>query len=143
VRVNAASLEAEAGVPVQPSTESASFEYETVNTFESLQAWLDRLHDAELVALDTETCQGLGAMECSLVGISLAVEPGRACYIPLAHRGPDVQPEGQLPQDEVLARLKPWLENPRAAKLLHHAKFDTHALANAGIRLQGIVHDTM
>ncbi len=143
IRVNASARQAEAEVELQPATTTASIDYQTITTWEQLDAWLQRIEAAELVALDTETCGGLGALECQLVGLSLAVEPGQACYIPLAHRGPDVGPEAQLPMDKVLEKLRPWLENPKAAKLLHHAKFDTHALANAGIRLEGIVHDTM
>ncbi|AZV93147.1 DNA polymerase I [Bordetella sp. J329] len=115
-------------------------EYETVTTPEQLQAWVDRINQAELVALDTETTS-LDAMQARLVGLSLAVRPGQACYIPVAHRGPD-QPE-QLPLAQVLDALRPWLEDPSKAKLLHHAKYDTHVLANEGVRLLGVRHDTM
>ena len=115
--------------------------YEAVTTWESFEAWMARLKAADLVALDTETTS-LDSMQAQIVGLSLAVEPGHACYIPLAHRGPDAQSQ-QLPKDEVLARLKPWLEDPKASKLLHHAKYDSHVFANAGIHLAGIAHDTM
>src|SRR5690606_5081854 len=71
----------------------------------------------------------------------LSIEPGKACYIPVGHRGPDqVQ---QLPRQEVLERLRPWLENPDAPKLLHNAKYDAHVLLNEGVRLAGITEDTM
>jgi DNA polymerase-1 len=80
-------------------------------------------------------------MQAQLVGISFSVKPGEACYIPLTHRYGGVP--DQLPLDQVLARLKPWLENPDAAKLLHNAKYDTHVFANAGVALKGVVHDTM
>jgi DNA polymerase-1 len=92
------------------------------------------------VALDTETTS-LDQMQARLVGLSLAVEPGVACYIPVAHRGPDGAT--QLPKAEVLARLKPWLEDAARAKLLHHAKYDAHVFANEGIKLAGIAEDTM
>ncbi|MGO3742463.1 DNA polymerase I [Kerstersia sp.] len=121
----------------QPAVEA---DYETVTTPEQLQAWVERINQAELVALDTETTS-LDAMQARLVGLSLAVRPGQACYIPVAHRGPD-QPE-QLPLAQVLEALRPWLENPAKAKLLHHAKYDTHVLANEGVRLLGVKHDTM
>jgi len=127
---------AEASPPVPAETL-----YETVTTWEAFEAWLARIRAAELVALDTETT-ALDPLRAQIVGLSLAVEPGRACYIPLAHRGPDASSQ-QLPKDEVLTRLKPWLEDNKAAKLLHHAKYDSHVFANVGIRLAGITHDTM
>jgi DNA polymerase I len=114
--------------------------YETVLTWEDFDRWMQRIAAAELVALDTETTS-LDAMQASLVGLSLAVEPGHACYIPVAHRGPDAVQ--QLPKGEVLARMKPWLEDARARKLLHHAKYDSHVLANEGIALDGVAEDTM
>jgi DNA polymerase-1 len=80
-------------------------------------------------------------MQARLVGISFAVEPGVACYIPVAHRGPEAGE--QLPKDQVLQRLRFWLEDPSAPKLLHNAKYDAHVLANEGIRLAGVAEDTM
>ncbi|MCK9510490.1 MAG: DNA polymerase I [Pigmentiphaga sp.] len=121
----------------------ADVRYDTVADWETFDDWLERLRAAELVAIDTETAGGLGAMQMRLVGISLATEPGRGCYIPLAHRYAGLAQDAQLPMAEVLERLRPWLEDDNAAKLLHHAKFDTHAFANAGIALRGIRHDTM
>src|SRR5690606_23322093 len=67
--------------------------------------------------------------------------PGAACYIPLAHRGPDRVE--QLPREAVLERLRAWLENPSANKLLHNAKYDSHVFLNEGVALAGIVEDTM
>jgi len=116
--------------------------YECVTTWAAFDDWLARIRAAELVALDTETT-ALAALRGQLVGLSLAVAPGQACYIPLAHRGPGVDAQLQLPKDEVLARLRPWLEDKQAPKLLHHAKYDAHMFANVGIRLAGIAHDTM
>jgi DNA polymerase-1 len=98
------------------------------------------LQSAELVALDTETTS-LDEMRAEIVGVSFSVEQGKAAYIPLAHSYPDAP--AQLPRDEVLARLKPWLENPQHAKLGQHVKYDRHVFANHGIEVQGYVHDTL
>lgn len=143
VRVAALSAQQEDSGGLHLIQDDGAVEYETVDTWEKFDDWLRRIEQADLVALDTETTGGLGALECRLVGLSLSVRPGQGCYIPLAHRGPDAASHPQLPMQEVLQRLRPWLENPDAPKLLHHAKFDTHALANAGIRLAGVMHDTM
>jgi DNA polymerase-1 len=114
--------------------------YETVLTRDALDAWVARIEAAPLAAIDTET-DSLDAMVASIVGISLSVAPGEAAYIPLGHNyagAPD-----QLPIDEVLARLKPWLENESAPKVGQNIKYDAHVLANAGIAVRGYVHDTM
>jgi DNA polymerase-1 len=115
-------------------------QYQMVTDWAMLDDWLARVSSAQCVALDTETT-ALEAMQARLVGISLSVEPGVACYIPVAHRGADAQE--QLPRTEVLARMKAWLEDPRPTKLLHHAKYDTHVFANEGIDLRGVADDTM
>src|SRR5690606_7520890 len=114
--------------------------YETINDWADFDRWLNVITSADLVALDTETTS-LDPMQASLVGLSLSVEPGVACYIPVAHRGPDHTP--QLPKQQVLDRLRPWLQNPNASKLLHNAKYDTHVLMNEGIALAGVTEDTM
>jgi DNA polymerase I len=114
--------------------------YDTVLSWEQFDAWLARLRAAPLVALDTET-DSLEPMLARIVGISFSVQPGEAAYIPLRHAGPDA-PE-QLPLDEMLARLKPWLEDEAAAKLGQNLKYDTHVFANHGIALRGVRHDTM
>ena len=114
--------------------------YETVLTDAQLDAWLARISEAELTALDTETTS-LDPMAAEIVGISLSVEPGRACYIPVAHvyaGAPD-----QLARDHVLARMRPWLESPRHAKVGQNLKYDTHVFENHGIRLAGVAHDTL
>jgi DNA polymerase-1 len=114
--------------------------YDTVLTTESLDAWIARIEAAPLTAIDTET-DSLDAMRAQLVGISLSVTPGQAAYIPLRHSyagAPD-----QLPIDRVLARLRPWLEDARAAKLGQNIKYDSHVFENAGITVRGYVHDTM
>ncbi len=113
--------------------------YETVVTMADLERWCERIAAASLVALDTETTS-LAYMRAELVGISLAVTPGEAAYIPLAHRYPGAP--DQLGRDVVLARLKPWLESA-APKVGHHLKYDAHIFLNHGIVLRGIEHDTM
>jgi DNA polymerase-1 len=114
--------------------------YETVLTWPQFDAWLARIEAAELTALDTETTS-LGSFEARIVGVSLSVKVGEACYIPLAHTAPGVA--DQLPRAEVLARLKPWLEAVDRRKVLQNAKYDQHVFANHGIALAGIAHDTM
>ncbi|WP_286893045.1 DNA polymerase I [Achromobacter sp. UBA2119] len=118
----------------------ATLDYRIISDWAAFDAWMELMQQASLVALDTETTS-LDEMQARLVGLSMSVAPGVACYIPVAHRGPDGAV--QLPKDEVLARLKPWLEDPARAKLLHHAKYDTHVFANEGIRLAGAAEDTM
>ena len=126
----------------EPSTpqEAIAVIYETVLTWPQFDAWLAKIEAAELTALDTETTS-LDSFDARIVGISLSVEVGEACYIPLAHSGPGVV--DQLPREEVLARLKPWLEAGERKKVLQNAKYDQHIFANHGITLAGIAHDTM
>ncbi|MFO0107373.1 MAG: DNA polymerase I [Burkholderiales bacterium] len=114
--------------------------YDTVLDWAAFDAWLARIEQAPLTAIDTETTS-LDAMRAEIVGISLSVTPGEAAYIPLAHNGPGA-PE-QLPLAEVLAKLKPWLENPARLKLGQNVKYDRHVLANHGIEVHGYAHDTM
>ena len=115
-------------------------EYETVFTAAQLDDWLARLAAAEDFAFDTET-DSLDYMKARIVGVSFAVEPGRAAYVPLAHQDPDA-PQ-QLGLEETLAQLKPLLEDPGKGKIGHHLKYDMHVLANHGVALQGIRYDTM
>jgi len=114
--------------------------YDTVLTWDAFDRWLAKVQAAELVALDTETTS-LDDMRAEIVGISFSVTPGEAAYIPLAHNYPDAP--DQLLRDEVLAKLKPWLENPAHKKLGQHIKYDRHVFANHGIEVQGYAHDTM
>jgi DNA polymerase-1 len=114
--------------------------YETVTTLPALEAWLKRIQAAALTALDAET-DSLDAIRANLIGIALSIEPGEAAYIPLRHSYAGA-PE-QLPLDEVLARLQPWLEDPTKPKLGQHTKYDTHVFANLGIAVRGYVHDTL
>ncbi len=123
-----------------PPAAPSEVRYETVFTWEQFEHWLKKIENATLTALDTETTS-LDSFTARIVGISLSVTPGEACYIPLAHNGPGVAE--QLPRDEVLAKLKPWLENTERQKVLQNAKYDQHVFANHGIALAGIAHDTM
>ncbi|WHZ12387.1 MAG: DNA polymerase I [Burkholderiaceae bacterium] len=121
-------------------THAIATEYVTILDWATFDDWLAQIEAAELVAIDTETTS-LDEMRAELVGISFSVTPGRAAYLPLRHDGPDA-PE-QLRFDAVLARLKPWLENPAKKKLGQHIKYDRHVFANHGIEEQGYAHDTM
>ncbi|MYN29635.1 DNA polymerase I [Duganella levis] len=114
--------------------------YETVSTDEQLDQWIARINAAELTAVDTETTS-LEPMTAQLVGISLSVKAGEACYIPVAHAYQGV-PE-QLEREHVLARLKPWLEDATKLKVGQNLKYDSHIFANHGVSLQGIHHDTL
>ena len=125
-------------IPARPATKTAN--YETVLTEDALDAWLARLRAAEFFAFDTETTS-LDYMQAKIVGVSFAVTPGEAAYVPLAHDYPGA-PE-QLLRDHVLAKLKPLLEDPARAKLGHNLKYDMSVLANHGITLAGIRYDTM
>jgi DNA polymerase-1 len=114
--------------------------YDTVQTWEQFDAWLEKINAAELTAFDSETTS-LDPMTAQIVGLSFSVEPGHAAYVPLAHRGPDVPV--QLPRDEVLAKLKPWLESAEHKKVGQHMKYDEQVLANYGIEMRGVEHDTL
>ena len=132
--------------------------YETLLSDADLQRWLDKLRDAELICLDTETTS-LDPMQARLVGLSFAVlpqpasgqfelrlhdapgEPATAAYLPLAHAYAGAP--AQLPLVDVLSRLKPILEDPRRAKLGQNLKYDWHVLMNHDIQLQGLAHDTL
>ncbi|MBC7648596.1 MAG: DNA polymerase I [Vitreoscilla sp.] len=122
--------------PKQPST----LVWDTIFTWEAFDTWLAKLQAADLVALDTETTS-IDEMRAEIVGISFSIKPGEAAYIPLTHDYPDAP--AQLPRDEVLAKLKPWLEDPTKYKLGQHIKYDLHVFANHGIEVQGYAHDTM
>jgi DNA polymerase I len=114
--------------------------YDTVQTWEQFDAWLEKINAAELTSFDTETTS-LDPMTAQIVGLSLSVEAGHAAYVPLAHRGPDAPV--QLPRDEVLAKLKPWLESAGHKKVGQHLKYDEQVLANYGIEMRGVEHDTL
>jgi DNA polymerase-1 len=123
------------GEPVKVSTH-----YETVFTDEQLDKWIALIDAAPLTAVDTETTS-LEPMTAQMVGISLSVEPGVACYIPVAHSYQGAP--RQLEREHVLARLKPWLEDATKLKVGQNLKYDSHIFANHGVSLQGIHHDTL
>ncbi len=130
--------------PEEPTLPTASramaLAYDTVLTWDAFDAWLGKVSAADLVALDTETTS-LDEMRAEIVGISFSITPGEAAYIPLTHDYPDAP--AQLPLDDVLAKLKPWLEDGTKLKLGQHVKYDRHIFANHGIEVQGYAHDTM
>ena len=117
-----------------------SRDYATISDEHELKRWLARLEQAPLAAFDTETTS-LDPLTAQLVGMSFAVEPGKAAYVPLAHDYAGA-PE-QIGVRAALAILKPWLENARYPKLGQNAKYDQHVLANQGVSLAGVVHDTL
>jgi DNA polymerase-1 len=119
---------------------TAPVRYETLFTEADLRRWLDDLEAAELVSFDTETTS-LDPMQARLVGMSFATVAGHAAYLPLAHNYAGA-PQ-QLGVEAALAVLKPWLENARHRKLGQNLKYDEHVLANHGVALRGIAHDTL
>ena len=119
---------------------SAEANYETILDGASLDHWLERLRSADLFSFDTETTS-LDYMRARVVGVSFAVEPGAAAYLPLAHDYPGAP--DQLDRDAVLAVLKPLLEDPRQHKVGQNLKYDMSVLANHDIELRGIAYDTM
>ncbi|SFR82883.1 DNA polymerase I [Marinobacter daqiaonensis] len=115
-------------------------QYEAILTEEKLNEWRARLEAADLFAFDTETTT-LRYSEAQIVGLSFAIEPGKAAYLPLGHDYLGA-PE-QLDRDKTLATLKPLLEDPTKKKLGQNLKYDKNVLANHGISLEGIAEDTM
>ena len=115
-------------------------DYQCILTHEQLDDWVIKLTNSKQFAFDTET-DNVDHVHAKLVGISLSVEPYQAAYIPLAHQYLGVP--DQLPLTEVLAKLKPVLENPEIKKIAQNAKFDYSILANYGIKVSGIAFDTM
>ena len=126
--------------PADASAAASGPIYETVLTEAALEQWIERLEAAELFAFDTETTS-LEAMAAELVGLSFAVEPGHAAYVPVAHRYAGA-PE-QLERAAVLERLRPLLEDAERPKVGQNLKYDMNILANHGVTLRGIRHDTM
>jgi DNA polymerase-1 len=114
--------------------------YEIIDTEAALTTWLERLAAAKLFAFDTETTS-LDYMQAEIVGVSFAVAPGIAAYLPLKHDYAGAP--AQLDREAALARLKPLLESGQHAKLGHHLKYDAHVLANHGITLRGMRFDSM
>jgi DNA polymerase-1 len=123
-----------------PLTPQPERRYETVTKWEDFERWRAALAAAPLFAFDLATTS-LDYMQAEIVGVSLCIEPGVACYIPLRHVYPGA-PE-QLDRERVLAALRPILEDPGRGKLAHNLKYDAHVLANAGIALAGMRFDSM
>ena len=122
--------------------------YETVTSAEALKAWIKKIYVRGWVAFDTETT-GLDEMRVDLVGVSLSVEPGAACYVPLAHvagegdlLGGIERAEGQMALDEALAILKPMLEDESIIKIGQNMKYDLKIMARNGVAIAPI-EDTM
>ena len=143
-----ANAPAAADAPEMPPIDPANFTW--VKSAADLAPWIAQARQRGWVAVDTETT-GLNEMTCDLVGISLAVEPGQACYIPLAHRaaggeadlfGSDDLAEGQMPMNEALDLLKPLLEDPAVMKIGQNMKYDAKVLSRYGIGVAPI-DDTM
>jgi len=114
--------------------------YNVITTEKEFNAWLALLNQQTLIAIDTETTS-LDYMAARLVGISMAIAPGRATYIPFGHDYAGAP--SQLTEDFVLSHLKPILENPNIQKIGQNLKYDMEVLANVGIMLQGVAFDTM
>ena len=130
-------------VPVEPQIEHndpASASYEIVLDNQQFSTWLEKLENSPMIAVDTETTS-LDYMIADLVGISIAVEPGNAAYIPFGHDylGAPLQ----LSKEMVLNALKPILENPQIKKVGQNLKYDMSVLAQQGIDLRGVAFDTM
>ncbi|MDN5865481.1 MAG: DNA polymerase I [Gammaproteobacteria bacterium] len=121
----------------EPEPQSAERNYAVVTDEAALGAWIEKIGQADLFAFDTETTS-LNYLDARIVGVSFAVAPGEAAYIPLAH-----SEAAPFERDSVLRRLQPILEDSKRGKLGHHLKYDAHALANHGITLAGIRHDTL
>ncbi len=136
-------LSGEAGADEAEAAEeqaAANGDYETILTRDAWQGWLDRLKAAPAFAFDTETTS-LNYIEARIVGISFAIESGKAAYVPLAHDYLGA-PE-QLSREQVLEDLRPLLEDPGKAKIGQNLKYDMNVLANHGIHMRGIAEDTM
>ena len=137
---------------VEPESKAIPFDaskYECVRSADELQKWIDQAYERGWIAVDTETT-GLNEMIADLVGISLCVEAGEACYVPLAHRdgsaddlfGSDAVAEGQMPLDQALTMLKPMLEDPSILKIGQNMKYDAKILVRYGVNIAPI-DDTM
>ncbi|HEY2347236.1 MAG TPA: DNA polymerase I [Xanthomonadaceae bacterium] len=119
---------------------SVKGEYECVTTQAQLEAWVEKLRNAALIAFDTET-DSIDPMRANLVGMSFAIEVGSACYIPLAHEYPGAP--AQLDRDGTLAALRPILEDAGRPKVGQHGKYDLHVLRRHGVDVRGYAQDTM
>lgn len=132
-------LNNDAGQPAESST-TVEQDYDCVLTEAAFDQWLEELKNAELIAFDTETTS-LNYMQARVVGVSFAIESGRAAYVPFAHDYIDAP--DQLSEEFVLSKLKPLLEDPAIKKVGQNLKYDRNVLLNHDIDLKGIVFDTM
>ena len=115
-------------------------DYQLITHVEQLHEWIEKLRDQKIFALDTETTS-LNYMSARLVGVSFALSPGKAAYIPFGHDY--VGAPEQLSMDVVIKSLKPVLEDPELKKVGQNLKYDINVLAQHGVFLQGAMHDTM
>lgn len=131
-----------AGTSVSTPDQAPAVEarYETILDQPTFERWLQRLREAPLFAFDTETTS-IHAQQAELVGVSFAITPHEAAYVPVAHSYMGVP--DQLDRNQVLAALKPLLEDPAKLKIAQHAKYDMNVLAHYGIEVQGVAFDTM
>jgi len=132
--------------PSSTSNEGSKNEYELVQTREALQKWIEEAHYAGIVAFDTETTS-LDALNAQLVGVSLCINPGKACYVPLAHKAalpqtlfettpaPFITDLHQIPFQEAIDLLKPLLRDPAVLKVGHNIKYDALVLLKYGIQI--------
>ncbi|MBI1245365.1 MAG: DNA polymerase I [Alphaproteobacteria bacterium] len=140
----------------QPAAASGPARYELVLDLKTLDGWIERARAAGVVAIDTETTS-LDALNAALVGVSLCIEPGHACYIPVGHvphgsgaaaGGLDFGQagalvEGQIPREKVLERLKPLLADPATLKIGHNIKYDLQVFSRHGLTESAAIDDTM
>ncbi len=125
---------------IEEATKTVKKKYQLVLTKIDFNTWLKKLKAADLIAFDTET-DSLDYMQANVVGLSFAVKPGEAAYVPFAHTFTGAPK--QLDRDEVLKQLEPILNNKEAKIIGHNLKYDRSVLLNHGIELNGIQHDTM
>jgi len=123
-----------------PPPPAPRIDYETITSSDALERWLAEIENADVVSIDIET-SAADPMIGEIVGIALAIDAGRAAYVPLDHRYAGA-PE-QLSRQQVLDRLTAWIANPTRRKVGHDLKFAEHALANHALALRGVAHDTL
>jgi DNA polymerase-1 len=128
------------GLITEPEIQQPGGDYVTVLDDKTFRHWLKAIEQSDCFTIDTETTS-INYMDAELVGISLCVKSGEACYIPLAHNYPDVP--RQLNREQVLGALKPLLEDPETCKIGQNIKYDCHIFTRYGIRMVGMQHDTM
>ncbi|MDJ0881339.1 MAG: DNA polymerase I [Gammaproteobacteria bacterium] len=131
---------ADEGLIIEQECTAGQGNYETVLNKDQFERWFQNLSAAKIFSIDTETTS-VNYMDAELVGISLSIQAGEACYIPLAHTYTGAVK--QLDRDWVLQALKPLLENKKSHKVGQNIKYDAHIFAKYNIELQGIAHDTM